>query len=88
MKRPRFTEDQILAVLREAEAGVKVRDLCQKYGMSDGTFYKWRAKYEDRSASLEKRMNKLENENRRLRSIVAELTLRNQALKRVVDKKW
>jgi len=88
MKRLDFTEEQKLAVLKEAESGIKVQDLCRKYGISDTTFYKWRSKYGTQKVSEARRLKQLEEENRRLKSIVADLTLRNQALKRVVSKKW
>ncbi|MEW8029056.1 MAG: transposase [Candidatus Thiodiazotropha sp.] len=89
MSRSRFSEDQILAVLKEAEeSDEKVTEICNKHGISDATFYKWRSKYGDQSASDSRRLKQLEEENRRLRSLVADLALRNQALKRVVSKKW
>lgn len=89
MSRSRFTEEQIMAVLKEVEnSGGKISEICNKHGISDSTFYKWRTKYGDQSAKDSRRMKQLEEENQRLRSLVAELTLRNQALKRVVSKKW
>lgn len=88
MKKSAFTEEQKLAVLKEAESGMKVQEVCRKYGISDTTFYKWRSKYGTQEISEARRLKQLEEENQRLKSIVADLTLRNQALKRVVSKKW
>ncbi len=82
------TEEQIIAVLKKADAGMKVQGLCHKHGISDVTFYKWRSKYGGMEVSDARRLKALEDENRRLKSLVADLTLDNQALKLVASKKW
>ncbi len=88
MKKSRYTEEQVIAVLKEADAGMKVQDLCRKHGISDVTFYKWRSKYGGLEVSEARRLKVLEDENRRLKHLVADLTLDNQALKLVASKKW
>jgi len=88
MVRKRYTEEQIIAVLKEAEAGTKLPDLCRKYGMSDGTYYNWKAKYAGMTASDLKRLKSLEEENRRLKQIVAEQALDNRALKELLSKNF
>jgi putative transposase len=86
MRGKRVKEDRIIAILKEAEAGVSVQELCRKYGMSDGTFYNWKAKYGGLTVSEARRLKALEDENRRLKHIVAEQALDIQALKSVVSK--
>jgi putative transposase len=87
MKKARFTETQILKFLKEAEAGVPVADLCRQYGFGKSTFYKWKAKYGGMDASALRRMKELEEENRRLKQMYAELSLDHQVLKDIVEKK-
>jgi len=87
MKRRRFTENQIIKILNEAEAGVSVSDLCRKHGFSRSTFYKWKAKYGGMDASALHRLKELEEENRRLKQMYAELSLEHKVLKDIVEKK-
>ena len=84
----RHTEEQIIAVLKESEAGAKTGELCRQHGISDATFYKWKAKFAGMEASDLKKMRVLEDENRRLKNMVADLSLDNQALKAVLTKKF
>jgi putative transposase len=88
MVRKRYTEEQIIAVLREAEAGAKISDLCRKYGMSDATYYNWKAKYAGLTVSELKRLKALEDENRRLKQIVGEQALDIRALKDLLSKNF
>jgi putative transposase len=88
MKRSRFSEEQIIAVLREAESGTAVKDLCRRAGVSTVTFYKWKAKFEGMEISEMRRLRLLEEENGRLKKIVAQQALDIDALKAVVSKKW
>ena len=87
MKRTRFSENQIIKILKEAEAGVPVTDLCRTHGFSRSSFYKWKAKYGGMEASDLRRLRELEEENRRLKQMYAELSLEHQVLKDVVEKK-
>lgn len=84
----KFTEEQIIRILQEAEAGTKIMDLCRKHGISDATYYNWKAKYGGMTVSEARKLKALEDENRRLKHIVADLTLDNQALKAVIEKKF
>ena len=87
MKRSRFTDGQIIAILKEAESGVRVADLCRNHGMSDATFYKWRAKFGGTDASLMKRMKELQEENRRLKKMYAEEKLKAEIVQEALEKK-
>ena len=88
MKRSKFTDEQILAIVREGEAGRKVADLCRTHGITEQTYSRWKAKYGGMELSEMQRLKQIEDENRRLKQIVAEQTLDIQALKAVVAKKW
>lgn len=88
MKRSRFSEEQIIAMLREAESGTPVKDLCRRAGISAVTFYKWKTKYAGMEISEMRRMRLLEDENTRLKKIVAQQALDIDALKVVLAKKW
>ncbi len=88
MKGRRFTEEQIIAVLREVDAGAKVMEVCRKYGMSDATYYNWKAKYHGMEINELRRLKQLEDENRKLKQIVADQVLDIQALKHVLSKKY
>jgi putative transposase len=88
MKRIRFTEDQIIAVLREHEAGAKTADLARKHGISEATLYNWKAKYGGMDVSDAKRLRSLEEENRKLKKLLAESMLDQAAIKELLTKKW
>jgi putative transposase len=88
MKRNRYSEEQIVGILKEAEAGMSVAELCRKYGMSDATYYNWKAKYGGMIASDLKKLRQVESENRKLKQMVAEQALDIRALKEVVSKNF
>ena len=88
MKRVRFTEEQIIAVLREHEVGAKTADLARKHGISEATLYNWKAKYGGMEMSDAKRLRSLEEENRKLKKLLAESMLDQAALKELLTKKW
>jgi putative transposase len=88
MTRKRYTEEQIINILREAEAGAKVGDLCRRHGMSNASFYIWKAKYAGLTVSELKRLKALEEENRRLKQIVADQALDNRVLKELLAKNF
>jgi putative transposase len=88
MVRKKYTEEQIIAVLKEAEAGAKISDLCRQHGISEATYYNWKAKYSGLTVSELKRLKALEEENRKLKQIVAEQALDNRALKELLSKNF
>ena len=88
MKRSRFSEEQIIAILREHEAGVKTDEVCRKHGISSATFYKWKAKYGGMDVSDAQRLKALEDENGKLKKLLAETMLDNAILKDIAAKKW
>jgi putative transposase len=88
MKRSRYTDSQIMAILKQNEAGATVPDLCREHGISSASFYKWRAKYGGMDTSLIKRMKELEDENRRLKKMYAEEKLKAEIAKEIIEKKW
>ncbi len=88
MKRSRFTEDQIIGILKEHEAGVSVAELCRKHGVSTASLYKWKAKYGGMDVSEAKKLRALEDENSKLKRLLADAMLDNSALKDLLGKKW
>lgn len=87
MKKSRYTETEIVKILKEVEAGRLVKEVCREYGISDATYYNWKAKYGGMEASDIKRLKELEDENRRLKSMFADLSLEHRILKDIVEKK-
>ena len=87
MKRSRFTETQIVSILKEADAGMKIQDLCRKHGISPATYYNWKSKYGGMSASELKRAKELEAENTRLKRMYAELARESGAMRNLIEKK-
>jgi len=88
MKKSRYTDSQILSILKQAEAGTPVPELCREHGMSSAAFYKWRAKYGGMDASLMARLKELEDENRRLKKMYAEERLKAEIIQEAMAKKW
>ena len=88
MKKSRYSDSQILAILKEAESGTPVPALCREHGMSSASFYKWRAKFGGMDASMMKRLKELEDENRRLKKMYADERLKAEMVKEALAKKW
>jgi putative transposase len=88
LKKSRFTDSQIIAILKQAEAGTPVPELCREHGISSATFYKWRSRYGGMEASMVSRMKELEEENRRLKKMYAEAQMSADIMKEVLSKKW
>ena len=88
MRASRFTEEQIIAILHEQEAGAKTVEVCRKHGISDATFYKWKAKFGGMDVSDARRLRALEDENAKLKRLLAEAMLDNAMLKDIASKKW
>jgi putative transposase len=88
MKKKRFSEEQIIAVLKEAEAGAKTKELCRRHGISEPTFYNWKAKYAGMTVSEARRLKELEAENGKLKRLLADAELDKAALKDLLGRKW
>jgi putative transposase len=88
MRKSQFTEEQIIGILKRVDAGQKVGDVCREHGISDATYYRWKAQYGGLEVSELRRLRHLEDENRKLKQIVADLTLDNRALKDLATKNW
>ena len=87
MKKTRFTENQIIAILKEGEAGIQVKEICRKHGISDATYYNWKSKYGGMNASDLKRLKKMEQELSLLKRMYADMAMENRALKNLIEKK-
>ena len=88
MKRKRYTEEQMIKILKLGEAGQKVKDICREYGIAEQTYYRWKSKYGGMDVNEAKRLKQLEAENRELKQMVADLSLDIRALKEILSKKW
>ena len=88
MKKSRYSDSQIMSILKQAEAGTPIPELCREHGMSSASFYKWRARYGGMDASLMARLKELEDENRRLKKIYAEERLKSELRQEALEKKW
>jgi putative transposase len=88
MKKSRFSDTQILSILKQAESGIPVPEICREHGISNATFYNWRSKYGGMDASLMKRLKELEEENRRLKKMYAEERLKAEIVQEALEKKW
>ena len=88
MKKSKFTDSQIIALLKQAEVGTPTPDLCREHGISSATFYKWRAKYGGMDAALMARLKELEDENRRLKKMYAEERMKSEIIQEAMAKKW
>ena len=88
MKKKRYTEEQIIGAIKQHESGVKVDAICREQGISQGTFYNWRSKFGGMEVSDAKRLRELESENNKLKKLLAEKLLENEAMKDVLSKKW
>ncbi len=88
MKKSRYSDSQIISILKQAEAGTPVAELCREHGMSDATFYKWRSKFGGMDVSMMARLKELEDENRRLKKMYAEERLKAEVLNEAITKKW
>ncbi len=88
MKKSRYSDSQIMAIIKQADAGTPVPELCREHGMSSASFYKWRAKYGGMDASMMSRLKELEDENRRLKKMYAEERLKSEIIQEAMEKKW
>ena len=88
MKKSRFNDTQILSILKQAESGIPIPEICREHGISSATFYNWRSKYGGMDASLMKRLKELEEENRRLKKMYAEERLKAEIVQEALEKKW
>ena len=88
MKKSRYSDSQIMSILRQSESGIPVSSLCREHGMSNATFYKWRSKYGGMDASMMRRLKELEDENRRLKHMYADLSIQTEIVKDALQKKW